>query len=301
MSNKLFTLLIIPRTKSAVKKVSFSKTMVRRLAVGTIVFLVISLYVIYDYATITTDRIELSRLRRQTALQSRQIADLSVKVDEFSDRMEALRQFDKKLRILTAGVSGKDNKIPLGIGGANNEHTRLKELLDQGNEKLVSQMHKNIQQLNIDAREREQSFTEMLLFLREQKSLLAATPSLWPVRGLVTSEFGWRQDPYGNGNQFHQGIDIATRDGKPIVAPADGLVVASEYRPEEGHYVSIEHGYGISTGYAHLSKPEVRQGMRVEKGQVIGYVGNTGRSTGSHLHYVVNINNIPVNPRSYLK
>lgn len=301
MSNKLFTLLIIPRTKSAVKKISFSAKLVRRLTIGLVLSALITLYIFFDYAGIQADRLELVRLRKQTAAQSQQIACLSAKVDKFSERMEALRQFDIKIRILAASVSGRDNKIPLGMGGSSNQHIRLKELLQRDNEKIFSEMHKSIGNLNNDAREREQSFTEILLFLREHKSLLTATPSLWPTRGLVTSEFGWRNDPFGNGSQFHRGIDIATSHGKPVIAPADGLVVASEYRAEEGQFMKIDHGHGFSTTYSHLSGRKVAGGTRIEKGQVVGYVGDTGRSTGAHLHYAVYINNIPVNPRTYLK
>ena len=93
----------------------------------------------------------------------------------------------------------------------------------------------------------------------------------------------------------------ATRFGKEIVAPADGLVIVSAYDPQDGNFVKIDHGRGLATGFAHLSRMAVKQGMRVKKGDIIGYVGDTGRSTGSHLHYSVFVNNVPVNPRKYLK
>jgi len=301
MSDNFFTLMIIPRTKSAVTKISFSGKLVRRLLIGLILAVLVSLYVIYDYAGIKRDRAELSRLRQQTVQQSQQIADLSVKVDEFTDRMEKLKQFDKKLRILATNQVGRDQKIPLGIGGSNNDQIRLKELIDQGDETLVSGMRKSISQLDKDAHEREQSFNELLAFFREQRSLLSATPSIWPVRGWVTSEFGSRQNPFGNGTEFHGGLDIATRAGNEIIAPADGLVVEVNYRSDNGHMAKIDHGYGVSTSYSHMSRSAVRQGMRVERGKTIGYVGDTGRSTGPHLHYAVYINNVPVNPRKYLK
>jgi murein DD-endopeptidase MepM/ murein hydrolase activator NlpD len=301
MSDNFFTLMIIPRTKSAVTKISFSRKVVRRLAIGLILAVLVSLYVVYDYAGIKRDRLELSRLRQQTAQQSQQIVDLSGKVDEFADRMEKLKQFDKKLRILATNQVGRDQKIPLGIGGSNNDQIRLKELIDQGDEKLVSGMRKSISQLNGDALEREQSFNELLAFFREQRSLLSATPSIWPVRGWVTSEFGSRVNPFGGGAEFHGGLDIATQAGNAIIAPADGLVVEVNYRSDNGHMVRVDHGYGVSTSYLHMSRSAVKEGMRIERGKTIGYVGDTGRSTGPHLHYAVYINNVPVNPRKYLK
>lgn len=301
MSDNFFTLMIIPRRKSAVTKISLSSNVVRGLFIGSILAVLLTLYVIYDYASIKRDRAELSRLRQQTAEQSKEIVDLALKVDEFADRMEEFKQFDKKLRILAANQVGRDKKIPLGIGGSNNEQVRLRELIDQDREKLISGMRKSIGQLNDDANERETSFNELLKFLREQKSLLAATPSIWPVKGWVTSEFGSREDPFASGVGFHKGLDIATRMGKEVIAAADGLVVIAAYHSDDGNIVKVDHGYGVCTSYAHLSKLAVKQGVRVKRGDVIGYVGDTGRSTGTHLHYAVFVNKIPVNPRKYLK
>ncbi len=301
MSDNFFTLMIIPRRKSAVTKISLSSNLARGLFIGSIIAVLLSLFVVYDYASIKRERAELMRLRTQTVQQSRQIDELASKVDEFSDRMEEFKQLDKKIRILATNQTGRDKKMPLGIGGPNSEQIRLKELMEQDKEKLLSGVRQNIGKLNEDANEREQSFNELLKFLREQKSLLAATPSIWPVKGWVTSEFGSRENPFATGVEFHKGLDIATRMGKEIVAPADGLVTEVSFRSDDGNMVRIDHGYGLATSYAHLLKPAVKQGMRVKRGDLIGYVGDSGRSTGAHLHYAVFVNNVPVSPRKYLK
>lgn len=301
MSENFFTLMIVPRGKNNVKKVAFSGKFLRILIAVSTVFFLTALYVVYDYASIKRDRAELLRLRKQTAQQSQHIKDLAVKVDEFADRLEDLKQFDKKLRILAKYQVGKDKKQPLGIGGPNNEQIRLSELLDQDQEKIITGMRQSLSQLNDDAGSREVSFNELLKFLREQKSILAATPSVWPVRGWVTSEFGPRENPFGAGVEFHRGIDIATRKGKEIVSPADGLVVEIGYRAADGNYIMVDHGHGFSTYYAHLAKIAVKKGGRVRRGDLIGHVGDTGRSTGPHLHYGVYVNHVPVNPRKYIK
>ncbi|MFA5756100.1 MAG: peptidoglycan DD-metalloendopeptidase family protein [Smithellaceae bacterium] len=282
-------------------KISLSGKLIYGLIAGSILAVLLTLYIIYDYAGITRDRMELSRLRQQTAQQTKEMNELAIKIDQFADRMEEIKQFDKKLRILATEQIGQDAKTPLGIGGSNNDQMRLRQLIEEDREKLVSGMHENIDRLNAEADEREMSFNELLRFLREQKSLLAATPSLWPVHGWVTSEFGMRRNPFGSGGEFHKGIDIASRAGKEIIAPADGFVLEAAYRTDDGNVVKIEHGYGISTSYAHLSKAAVKDGVQIRKGDVIGYVGDTGRSTGAHLHYSVFVNNVPVNPRKYLK
>jgi len=301
MSDNFFTFMIIPRKKSAVKKICLSNNIVRTLFVGTIVAILLTFYVIYDYASIKRDRAELSRLRVETAQQSRNIEDLASRIDEFADRMEELKQFDKKVRILANYQTGRDKKLPLGIGGSSSDSVKMKELLRESHENLVAGMRKSIAGMNEDADYRERSFNELLSFLREQKSLLAATPSVWPVKGWVTSEFGLRESPFSLGSEFHKGIDIATRMGKEIIATADGIVVEATYSPADGNLVKIDHGYGLSSGYAPFSKFVVKKGMKVKSGTLIGYVCDGGRRPCSHLHYAVYVNKVPVNPRKYLK
>jgi murein DD-endopeptidase MepM/ murein hydrolase activator NlpD len=294
-----FTLMIIPNRKSGVKKISVPKVFLRNILIAFVAIILVTLYVIYDYASIKRDRAELARLRTQTKEQAQQFRDLAMKIDEFSGRMEDLRQVDKKIRALAYETS-KDKKLPIGIGGSDKE-TRIKDLLDRDHDKLIAGMRNSIEKLNDDANTREKSFNELMAFLHEQKSILASTPTIWPVTGWVTSGFGARQSPFSSGVEFHKGLDISTRFGKEVVAPADGLVVISAFDPQDGNFIKIDHGHGLATGYAHLSRMAVRHGARVKRGQIIGYVGDTGRSTGSHLHYAVFVNNVPVNPKRYLK
>lgn len=129
---------------------------------------------------------------------------------------------------------------------------------------------------------------------------LVATPSIWPVRGTITSGFGWRISPFGDGNELHPGVDIAYTMGAPVVATADGEVVASGPAGGYGNLVQIDHGNGIATLYGHNSQLAVNIGQQVKKGQVIAYAGSTGKSTGPHVHYEVRINNTPIDPMKYL-
>ena len=290
--------MIIPNRKSGVKKISVPKVAIRNILIGATVVVLIALFVIYDYASIKRDRAELARLRTQTKEQSRQLQDMGMKIDQFADRLEALRQYDKQIRVL-AHETNLSKKMPLGVGGS--EEVRMKDLLDKDHEQIIAGMRRNIEKLHEEANERERSFTELLEYLGQQKAVLASTPSLWPVKGWVTSEFGMRRSPFRSGMEFHKGLDISTRFGKEVVAPADGLVIGSGYGPQDGNYVKIDHGHGFTTVYLHLSRMTVKQGTRVNRGDVIGYVGDTGRSTGPHLHYAVLVNNVEVNPRKYLR
>ncbi len=132
------------------------------------------------------------------------------------------------------------------------------------------------------------------------KSQLAATPSIWPVHGWVTSGFGRRLSPFTGRRVLHTGLDIATRKGAIIIAPADGVVTRAATEYDFGKLVEIDHGFGVSTRYGHNSQILVRPGHRVRRGEPIARVGNTGRSTGPHLHYEVRLNGVPVNPRRYI-
>lgn len=128
-----------------------------------------------------------------------------------------------------------------------------------------------------------------------------SAPNLWPVEGQVTGSFGERIDPFNGEGAFHSGVDIGSSYGSQIIAPADGIVIATETMGGYGKTIMIDHGNAISTRYGHLSGFAVTAGQRVQRGDVIGYVGESGRSTGPHLHYEVRINNTPVNPYKYLR
>jgi murein DD-endopeptidase MepM/ murein hydrolase activator NlpD len=130
---------------------------------------------------------------------------------------------------------------------------------------------------------------------------VADAPALWPVEGTVTSSFGEREDPFNGEGAFHAGIDISAPSGTVVRATGDGLVDSAGMRNGYGRQIEIDHGHGLRTSYAHLSGMTVVAGETVVRGQVIGYVGRTGRSTGPNLHYEVRINNVPVNPHKYLR
>lgn len=129
---------------------------------------------------------------------------------------------------------------------------------------------------------------------------LANKPTIWPTNGEVTSGFGWRQSPWGDGTEMHAGLDIANSLDTPIVATADGEVVQSGWGEGYGNVVKIDHGNGIATMYGHNARLAVGVGQKVKKGQVIAYLGSTGRSTGPHVHYEIRVNENPVDPISYL-
>lgn len=132
--------------------------------------------------------------------------------------------------------------------------------------------------------------------VEKRQALASATPSIWPIAGWLSSGFGARRDPFDGTQDFHSGLDISGDHGQEIVAPADGTVTGASYTGNYGNLVTIDHGFGLATRYGHLSRFAVTPGQQVRRGQVIGYVGSTGRSTSPHLHYEVLVNGQLTNP-----
>ena len=300
MPKNFYTFLMIPKKTSSAKKLTLSSKVLKGVAFCIMALILSSMYTYYDYIRIKRDKIDLERLRRQTREQKVQIEDLAEKVNNFAMRMEELNQLDKNIRTMTNVEDKRYKGQILGIGGSINDETRIKSHAETDQRMVIAKIDQNVEQLSKDAVEQKNSFNELFKFLKKQKSILAATPSIWPVQGWVTSEFGYRTSPLGEVREFHKGIDIATRMGVHVVAPADGLVSEISYDRDVGHMVKIDHGYGMSTWYGHLLRTAAKEGNMVKRGDLIGYVGNSGRSTGSHLHYSVTLNGIPVNPRKYL-
>ncbi|MCC5464730.1 M23 family metallopeptidase [Pelosinus baikalensis] len=149
-------------------------------------------------------------------------------------------------------------------------------------------------------RHRENGQVQEIEKMARDTDQLATKPSIWPTSGEVTSGFGWRNSPMGGGSELHPGMDIANSMGAPVVVAADGVVVQSGAAGGYGNMVQIDHGNGISTIYGHNSRIIVSVGQSVRKGQVISYVGSTGKSTGPHLHYEVRVNGNAVDPIGFM-
>ncbi len=138
-------------------------------------------------------------------------------------------------------------------------------------------------------------------YLSQQRDLYVATPRGWPVDGHITSPYGQRDHPMTGGSEFHGGVDIAAEPGRPVRATADGIVSFAGWSGANGNLVVLEHGFGFSTFYAHNKKVEVTEGQKVKRGDIVGYIGSTGNSTGPHVHYEVWRNGRCINPQVYLQ
>jgi murein DD-endopeptidase MepM/ murein hydrolase activator NlpD len=161
---------------------------------------------------------------------------------------------------------------------------------------LAIRIDKNIK----DSQLREQSVIDLWESLSERHSLLNSTPNIRPAKGWFTSRFGYRVSPFTGRSALHAGLDVAAAPGSPVYATADGVVTFAGYDEGFGKLVTIDHGYGVSTRYGHNSQIYVQVGQKLSRWDVIASVGNTGRSTGPHLHYEVRVNGIPRDPALYI-
>ncbi|MBS3949384.1 MAG: M23 family metallopeptidase [Peptococcaceae bacterium] len=164
----------------------------------------------------------------------------------------------------------------------------------------ILRTQQSIEHIKESIPETEDSLKDLEKKVQIQRAKDVATPSLWPTSGTVTSGFGYRRSPFGSSREFHSGLDIGAAKGTRVYATANGVVRMANYNGGYGNVIFVDHGYGFSTVYAHLSKLNVKVGQQVIKGQLIGLVGNTGASTGPHLHYEVRVSGVAVNPTKYL-
>ncbi len=231
--------------------------------------------------------------------QKGQLLSLASKLKVLEKDISRIRDFDSKLRVMINLDRDQVETTP-AVGGQNSQSFSKDYLPIHRQELLARKMHTFLNQLNTDIKLEEIQQQELMQSLLGNKDLLASTPSIWPTEGWVTSTFGSRISPFTGQREFHQGIDISGKIGTPIYAPAKGKVSFTGVDAGYGKTVLIEHGGGISTRYAHLHRFNVKEGQDVGRGEVIAYLGNTGRSTGPHLHYEVRINGVCVNPMRYI-
>jgi murein DD-endopeptidase MepM/ murein hydrolase activator NlpD len=253
-----------------------------------------------DYIQVRKRSFELNRLRQETQTQRSQIQFFSGRIEDLEKQLSKLKDFDRKIRIIANLEKGTEMAPFMGMGGPSPSDIREKLKGGKDENGLVQQMRSDIERLQSEAMSREESLSEIEKLLKNKKEMLAHTPSIWPVMGWVTSDFGFRTNPFTGLTQMHEGIDISNQIGTLVIASASGIVSDTGNDFSHGKFVLISHGFGMTTRYNHLNRVLVRAGQKVARGDKVGEVGTTGRSTGPHLHYEVRVNGIPVNPMRYI-
>ncbi|WP_300487912.1 M23 family metallopeptidase, partial [Flavobacterium sp.] len=241
-------------------------------------------------------------------LQAREIENLKInyallnrKMDQLDDVLSDLEERDNNLyRVYFNSSPIPDEQRRAGFGGIN----RYKALEGYNNSDLVMNTTRRVDVITKQLVIQSRSLDEILKLAKDKEKLLSAIPAIQPVKNEdlkhMASGFGYRSDPFTKVRKFHAGMDFSAKTGTPIFATGDGVVRrADNSLSGYGNHIEITHGYGYETLYAHLSKYNVRPGQRVKRGDIIGYVGSTGRSEAPHLHYEVHKNGAVVNPLNF--
>lgn len=264
-------------------------------------------FFLYEYHSMRTSITTFGQMAQKVIDQREEITQQRLQIQTFADEINSLKdklvklnQFEEKLRVIANLEPAEDKANLFGVGGATPEDLDTQRELNAGHESLIREMHQQINDLESASLRQADSFDTLKDKLEDQRNLLASTPAIRPTSGWMTSRFGYRTSPFTSRKEFHKGVDIANRKGTAIVATADGEVTFVGKKNNLGKVVVIDHGHGMVTRFAHLSDTLKNRGDKVKRGDIIAQMGNTGRSTGSHLHYEVHLNGVPINPEKYI-
>jgi len=271
----------------------------RMVAAGIGAAAVVALLVGYATISRTADLSQAARLQRENSLLSQEIGELRGRLSNLADTLIRIAQRDARIRVL-ANLEPIDPQVQAaGIGGPTFTHALGAAVAGPAGrtEEIRVDLNALIRRANLLA----SSFQEAADSLSVHSARLAATPSIMPTKGWLSSAFSsMRTHPILHVARPHEGIDVTAPMGSPIEAPAGGVVLDAGWESGYGNTVTIDHGFGIVTKFAHASKILVKTGQRVARGERIALVGNTGLATGPHLHYEVHVNGRPVDPLKYV-
>lgn len=298
-SNRYFTILLVPHSEKCSYSLRLPNFIVKLLLIFLVSFLAVLVFFSYNYHEMTVENSRLKEVKEVNIEKRKKIEEFAKKTQELEKEFALLAKTEHKVREL-ADLDDEEAYEDLlktleSQGGQRGEDIKS----NQGSNLETTQ--ENIRSLKTRIPKQKEMLEETKKSLEEKEEKRQHTPDLWPVEGRVSSPFGYRSSPLTGIREFHQGIDIAASYKTPVRAAADGTVTYASYRGGSGKLVIIDHGYGYETHYAHLSSFDVDNGEVIEKGEVIGYVGSTGSSTGPHLHYEIHVNNEPIDPKDYLQ
>lgn len=325
-----YSLIVVSDETAPIRRFDVRKKMVRRALQGGVALLVLFLVATIDYVRVRIDHVELGRLRQETAAQQAKIDAFDQTVAQVESELAQVREFERKVRMIAnlpgSAAAGGDEIVGVGnaageppgdlsglAGGGVDVHAlppaeetgsaarkaSQKAGASQADDR-VSALREEARKLGFTASQRGLSLQELVEELESKHQKLASSPAVWPTKGWLTSRFGTRISPFTGKRQFHSGVDIAGAPGTDVIATAAGKVVYAGKKGPMGHTVIIDHGYGVRTHYGHNDAVVVKRGQKVDRGTVVAKLGNSGRSTGPHLHYTVEVRGKTVNPLDYI-
>ncbi len=307
MTKKFLSIIIVPHTKTSTKTLTFSQKTLKMASGGAILLILLLIGFLVDYFSMGLIRSRYKSLTREAAEQRVKIANYEKSITQLETAVSNFENYAKKLNVM-AGLKSPDViKGPAGVGGGPSEAEAsdpqsapglaVQAVPGAGGPPALSG---SIQNLSQKAQSVESNLNSLVSFFETQSVRLATTPSIMPTAGWLNSPYGVRPDPFTGKSAMHWGVDISTNIGNPIVTTADGIVLSVLNDKYLGKHVVISHGNGITTVYGHMNAFAVRSGQRVKRGDVIGYVGQTGKAVGPHVHYEVRLDGRAVNPYNYI-
>lgn len=332
-SSDSYTVVIFRGSTAKPLRFSFPRKFVRKILIVGAILLVADLLVISHYVVRTGEVWELSAFRAEALSARQQTIAFSTAVDDLKKRLTSMKEVNQRLRVMLGietpktgdqfnGRGGEETPLPEGSplipadklqkevdvqgtaerirADGQGEHANASGSKELDEQELVAVVKEGIAWLAKEADMQEQSLQELSFAAEQKSSRWAATPSIWPVKGWVTSGFGPRVSPFTEKPAWHDGLDIGAAANAPVQAPAQGRVTSVGFDSKLGNVVKLDHGFGIETLYGHLAKALVKEGQRVKRGDVVGLVGSTGLATGPHLHYMVKVNGQTFDPTKYI-
>ncbi|MBA5861216.1 MAG: peptidoglycan DD-metalloendopeptidase family protein [Nitrospira sp. CR1.1] len=326
-----YTVVVFRGSSSKPLRFSFPRKFVRKLLILAAILIVADLLVVSHYVIRTGEVWQLSAFRAEAMGAREQTAAFSAAIDDLKKRISAMGEVNQRLRVmlgidaskpvgdLANGRGGEDGPLPDGKSsvqgngpaasgpGARQQVSELRdnnqsdlEFSTESIEEVTQQVRESLDALVREATQQEEALQSLTQIAEQRSAQWASTPSIWPVRGWVTSGFGPRVSPFTEKPAWHDGLDIGAQANAPVQAPALGRVVTVAFDSKMGNMVKLDHGYGIETVYGHLAKSLVKEGQRVKRGDVVALVGSTGLSTGPHLHYMIKKNGQALDPTKFI-
>ena len=296
MLKKKLTLMVVPDSAGISRQLQLPVVLLYSSAVFFLLLLATSLYLASEFLNDRVARQQLESLRVENNQLMEKYGQIRESLAEANARFHDLVQKEIKIRTMFNLPEIDSEERQLGIGGPISPG--LADISDA--QRVAYGTEKEVDRLLRLAQFELENFTQVETELQGLRSRLDHTPSIWPAKGWKGRGFGMHTDPFTGYLKPHQGVDIANNIGTPVIATADGQVESAGKVGRMGNMIVIEHGHGLATRYGHLSRFSIRPGQTVKRGDVIGYIGDTGYTTGPHLHYEVWRNGRAVNPRDFI-
>jgi len=304
-----FTVLIIPNSESKIGKWRLPGWVFTALFALAVVSVAVAVYFTVSYRNLEDEVAQLQYLKDVTQKQAQEIYQLQQFAAQAEEELDRVGRLDTEVRELVgfepadSGASGRSNLKDSSFSSRNDQGIVPSSRIGAASLGIaeLDALQGRLEDIYLRTGQSVAMLNELKEDTAARLEYLEAVPNLWPIQGRITSPYGNRKSPFTGRPEFHNGLDIASRSGTPVAAAATGTVQFSGWKAGYGEFITISHGYNFSTGYGHLSKILVKQGEKVQKGDIIGRVGSTGRSTGPHLHLEILVNGQTVDPLTYLK